>query len=227
MSLLHSHNRVTAAATIDALLQDSYLLVVELYQGRPVDNIKDLIALCTEQITHVRQQLSDAGMSQRSIDQISHAQCALLDETVLTQGGTDTNTSWADQPLQARFFGRYQAGEALYEEMRERLREPAPDLHVLTVFQRVLMLGFKGRYTHLNDPEREQLLAALDERVAPLDLDQRLKTQTSPRRWTRAWRRVRTSLGHSLAVVLVVALIWWGLDLALGNLVVSLTSGLE
>lgn len=222
MNLIASVTPGAAAVDIDTLLQDSYLLVVELLHGTPVHSSEQLGVLCIQQIEYVRQQLEQAGLSQRSIDHISHAQCALLDETVLGHAKGVDHTKWANEPLQARFFNRHQAGEFLYEDMREMLREPAPDLHVLTAFQRVLMLGFKGRYRDLQDPEREQLVTALNARVAPLQLSQTLvaQSETSRHGATLAW--LRYPLAHVVAAGLLLAAVWWGLDLMLGGLVATL-----
>jgi type VI secretion system protein ImpK len=222
MNLSASTKPGAAAVDIDTLLQDSYLLVVELLHGAPVHSSKDLGVLCIKQIEFVREQLELAGLSQRSIDHISHAQCALLDETVLARAKGVDHTKWANEPLQAKFFNRHQAGEFLYEDMREMLREPAPDLAVLTAFQRVLMLGFKGRYRDLMDPEREQLLAALNARVAPLQLSRAIVMQTETGRHgaTLAWSRY--PLAHVVAAGILLAAVWWGLDQMLGNLIATL-----
>jgi type VI secretion system protein ImpK len=213
--------QTTTVVDIDVLLQDSYLLVVELRQGASAQNSLDLSPRCAEQIEHVRERLKHAGLSQRSIDHISHAQCALLDETLLSCAKGDAHAKWASEPLQARFFSRHQAGESLYEDMREVLREPAPDPRVLTVFQRVLMLGFQGRYHDVNDPEREQLLAALNAQVAPLELSHALSTQADARYRVSLWRWLHSPLAHGVAVGLLLLGVWWGLDHLLGGLIAT------
>ncbi|VVN67766.1 type VI secretion system protein TssL, short form [Pseudomonas fluorescens] len=219
-------NRQTATATdVDALLQDSYLLVVELHQGASAQNAEQLWDRCAGQIEFVRQMLEQAGLSQRSIDHISHAQCALLDETVLSCAKPDAHANWAREPLQAKFFNRHQAGEFLYEDMREVLREPAPDPQVLTAFHRVLMLGFRGRYRELNDPAREQLLTALNEHVAPMALRLGIKTQASGAHRIGRLRGLRSPLPHVLAVGLLLVAVWWGLDRLLGGLITTLLPG--
>jgi type VI secretion system protein ImpK len=225
MSPVLSRKRTAVAVQIDALLQDSYLLVVELRQGASVDDGDAVRALCARQIEHVRQQLKSAGFSQRNIDYISHAHCALLDETVLGCAKDDAHSNWAGESLQAKFFGRHQAGDFVYEEMREVLREPAPDVHVLTVFQRVLMLGFRGRYADLNDPERMQLLGELNAQVAPVELSQSVATQVELGRRMSYQQWLRSPFAHVLAISLLLAGAWWGLDRLLGGLVAMLLPG--
>ncbi|MCO6060368.1 type VI secretion system protein TssL, short form [Pseudomonas sp. MOB-449] len=210
---------------IDALLQDSYLLVVELREGASARHGRDLWKHCSSQVEHVRQRLEEAGMSEKSIDHISYAQCALLDETVLRFASEEAHADWASEPLQARFFNRHQAGEFLYEDMREVLRESAPDVQVLTAFQRVLMLGFKGRYRDLDDPEREQLLTALNANVAPLTTQHSLTTHAGPAGGFNAHRWLRSPLLQTLAVMLLLVGTWWGLNQLLGSVISTLFPG--
>lgn len=224
MSLTSSKKRTLTAHDLDALLQDSYLLVVELRQGASVQDSPDLWKRCEKQVEQVQQSLKNAGVNKRSIELISHAQCALLDETALGCAKGDAHAKWASQPLQTRFFSSHQAGEFLYEDMREALRQPAPDVLVLTAFQRVLMLGFQGRYRDVNDPEREQLLAALNARVAPLELNHVVMTQGIGQRMN-SLRGLRSPLAHILMAGLLLVGAWWGLDHWLGGLIATLVPG--
>lgn len=224
MNLTASKKHAANTQTLDALLQDSYLLVVELRHGASVQDSPNLWRRCEKQVEQVQQSLKDMGVSTRSIELISHAQCALLDETVLSCAKGDAHAKWASEPLQARFFSRHQAGEFLYEDMREALRQPSPDVLVLTAFQRVLMLGFQGRYRDVNDPQREQLLDELNARVAPLELNQALTTRSvghrlNPLRW------LHSPLVHILATGLLLVATWWGLDHWLGGQLATLVPG--
>lgn len=227
MSLIKAKKQFTTAVNIDSLLQDSYLLVVELRQGGEVQNNLELPKLCAQQVEYVRQQLESAGLSKRNIDYISHAQCALLDETALTFAKGGAHEKWAREPLQAKFFNRHQAGEFLYEDMRELLREPAPDLSVLTVFHRVLMLGFQGRYHEANNPERAQVVTALNAHVAPLKLSHSLPTQPNQGSRMGSGRWIQQPSIHVLAVGGLLVGAWLGLDHLLVNLVASLLPGQE
>ncbi|MFK7702290.1 type VI secretion system protein TssL, short form [Pseudomonas caspiana] len=225
MSRITPKTQTLIAIDSDSLLHDSYLLVAELRQGGSVQGSTNLAELCTKQIETVRDRLKSAGYSQRNIDYISHAQCALLDEAILTCAKDETHADWAGEPLQAKFFSRHQAGESLYEDMREVLREPAPDLSVLTVFQRVLMLGFQGCYADANNPERMQLLAALNALVEPLKPSQTLPTKRNVGSGLhlRAWPQ--SLMGHVFAFCVLLAGVWWGLDYLLSDLIASLPSG--
>lgn len=219
---LKAEKRKASVLDVDALLQDSYLLVVEFREGVKTNEGRELWQHCCDQVERVRQKLQEAGMGQRNVERISYAQCALLDETVLGATEDQTHASWAGEPLQAKYFNRHQAGIALYEDMREALREPAPDVQVLTVYQRVLMLGFKGRYQAAQEPEREQLLRALDAQVSTLALKQGLVT-VAGRAGGLHWRRwIGAPLVQVCVFALLIAGIWWGLNHVLGSAVSSL-----
>ena len=71
---------------IDALLRDTFLTVVELRQGTTVRHGMELYRHCQRQVELVRERLKDAGFSRESVEHITYAQCALLDETVLSRG---------------------------------------------------------------------------------------------------------------------------------------------
>ncbi|NVZ85727.1 DotU family type IV/VI secretion system protein [Pseudomonas yamanorum] len=224
MNLTALNKHTFTAQDLDALLQDIYLLVVELHQGASLQNSPQLPERCAKQVEQVRQGLKDAGVGARSLELISYAQCALLDETALGCAKEEAHANWAREPLQAKFFNRHQAGEFLYEDIGEALRQPASDVLVLTAFQRVLMLGFQGRYRDVNDPEREQLLTALNARVVPLQLNHTLTTHRVGRGIHRL-RWVGSPLAHVLMAGLLLAGTWWGLDHWLGGLIVTLLPG--
>lgn len=98
-----------------------------------------------------------------------YAYCALMDESVLNRDKQDDGyRQWRKDPLQARFFRTLNAGEELWERIRTALREPAPDVAVLTCLYRTLQLGFTGQYRTQDDERREDVVRALGERVPPL-----------------------------------------------------------
>lgn len=161
---------------IDALMAETWLTVAQLRHGGEVSDGPALYAACKRQVESVREALERAGYDGESIDHITYAQCALLDETVLNRKpaepfsasarseaafsvsaeGTDTTPTvtldtaqkaWRSAPLQTVYFGTLRAGGALYDRISEVLRQPAPEPAVLTCYQRVLALGFQGQYS--------------------------------------------------------------------------------
>lgn len=212
----------------DALLANAWLTVTELRHGAWLaeGEGETLWQHCVDDITQVMTQLEQAGMSEVSRQHILYAWCALLDETAKGRDGEDDACIvWYDRPLQAKYFGTMDAGDALYERMRQVLREPAPDLAVLTCFHRVLMLGFKGNCATLNDPVRGQLIRALAERVPSFDFaqDRPLLAPVSGGNGLREWLR-HWPVCIGLSAILVAAL-WLGLNHWLDQLVTALLPG--
>jgi type VI secretion system protein ImpK len=208
----------SSALDIDEVLHDTYLLVVQLRQGASLNTSPGLWRHCTERVEQCRERLTEAGMALRSIELIGLAQCALLDETVLSRATDYAHGAWAARPLQAHFFNHHQAGVQVYEDLRELLAETAPDPQVLTCFHRVLMLGFLGRYRGENTEERERLLAALDAKVAPPGAQRRLPLLAlPPGRDVMAGLGRHSLIAHLLTAGLVLAATWWGLHAWLGN----------
>uniref|UniRef100_A0A182S968 Type IV / VI secretion system DotU domain-containing protein n=1 Tax=Anopheles maculatus TaxID=74869 RepID=A0A182S968_9DIPT len=134
---------------------------------------KALYQNCCKQVEHVREALIRAGYDDDSVDHISYAQCALLDETVMSRrpnnGEIDEGQlAWRMAPLQARYFDSLHAGEALWDRLANVLRQPAPVTAVLTCYHRVLSLGFQGLYgvKTVSQTQRDETLNMLNERVA-------------------------------------------------------------
>ncbi len=67
---------------------------------------------------------ADGGeVSEASAEQMLYAYCALLDESVLNRASQDDGyRRWRKDPLQARFFSTLNAGEELWERIRQLLR---------------------------------------------------------------------------------------------------------
>lgn len=212
--------------SIDSLLYDTWLIVAELRRGVPAQQGEALYQRCLQQVTKTQSRLTEAGYSAESIEHIIYAQCALLDETVLGRGKQDEGYgTWIQTPLQTHFFNTLQAGELLYERMRQVLREPASDPAVLTCFYRVLSLGFEGIYHGQSQQQpREQLMKTLREQVTAYDiaLQPPLLTDIRPRRQQRLFQSVFFWLFLAL---LVLAAGWGTLHLQLQELLTTLLSG--
>lgn len=213
---------------IDQLLQNTWLQVVSLRHGVSFQERegRKYWQRCVADIESVQRVLKAADYSEQSCQHILYTQCAVLDETVKGRAQEDdAYVQWCNSPLQTHFFGTLEAGNQLYERMRQVLREPAPDISVLTCFHRALMLGFLGGYASSSVPEREQLVAQLSERVPAFDFSQtRPILALAPgrqvvRRWLNHWP-VRLGLS-----AVVVALLWWGLDRWLDGLLSGLLPG--
>ena len=102
---------------------------------------------CIADVERVQTELKASGLDDVSCQHILTVQCALLDEVVKGRGVEDEAClQWADIPLQGAFSGTMDAGDTLCERMRRSLRDPAPDLAVVTCFQRVMLLGLLAAF---------------------------------------------------------------------------------
>ncbi|EAN4681802.1 DotU family type IV/VI secretion system protein [Salmonella enterica] len=204
---------------IDTLLRDTFLTVVELRQGTSARDGRELYRHCQRQVEWVRERLTEAGFSQQDTEHITYAQCALLDETVLSREGMDDGqVVWLKNPLQSHFFNTLQAGELLYERMKQVLQEPAPTLAVLTCFHRVLLLGFRGRYQEPASDEREHLISTLNGRVKPFSMLPEMAVLNVPLSG-RQYHLWQSPFFWLLTMLIVLTGVWWGLHSWLNVLV--------
>lgn len=199
---------------IDELMADTWLTVAQLRHGSAAPDGLALYACCCAQVNRVRDALAQAGYAEDSIDHITYAQCALLDETVMSRtlenGQPDEgHKQWKTAPLQARFFGSLQAGEALYNRIADVMRHPTTPQAVLTCYHRVLTLGFQGVYgvNATNSTQRDGVLNALNKRVTLPEAAMPLVIHGAGRRRCRLLRSVWFWL---LVTLIVVGLVWWG-----------------
>ncbi|EPN2806696.1 type VI secretion system protein TssL, short form [Serratia marcescens] len=222
---------------IDALMAETWLTVAQLRHGGEVTDGPVLYAACKGQVDSVREALERAGYDSESIDHITYAQCALLDETVLNRKpaqklsafgtgefasaateGDDTTPvvtldaaqkAWRSAPLQAVYFGTLRAGGALYDRIAEVLRQPAPEPVVLTCYQRVLALGFQGQYSlsGVGQARRDEVISALNERVPALETGASLVVHKTGR---RRYNLLRSVWFWIVVAVVLTGVVWLG-----------------
>ena len=158
---------------INKTFYPGWLMVSQLRCGQPVTDGEALYRQACRWVTEAREALTAGGVSEASAEQMLYAYCALLDESVLNRASQDDGyRRWRKDPLQARFFSTLNAGEELWERIRQLLREPTADAAVLTCFFRTLQLGFVGQYRAEDDERREDVAQALGARVAPFSMTQ-------------------------------------------------------
>lgn len=223
---------------IDSLMADTWLTVAQLRHGDRAADGQKLYKNCCAQVESVREALERAGYDSESIAHISYAQCALLDEAVMNRKSAmaavedepvsgagepqkmdvdEGAKAWRAAPLQARYFGSLRAGEALYDRIAAVLRQPSPIPAVLVCYQRVLALGFQGQFSlsGVGQAQREEILAALNERVPPLVSDVSLVVhQTGKRRYNL----LRSVWFWVILALVLTAAVWAGGHLWLQSL---------
>ncbi|RWR01356.1 membrane protein [[Pantoea] beijingensis] len=230
---------------IDSLMADTWLTVAQLRHGARSADGQALYKNCCAQVESVREALERAGYDSESITHISYAQCALLDEAVMNRkpvipapasesSGVDPvplpadavvkkadvdegMKAWRVAPLQARYFGSLRAGGALYDRIAEVLRQPSPVPAVLTCYQRVLALGFQGQFSlsGVGQEQRDDILAALNERVPPLETGVSLVVHKAGK---RRYNLLRSVWFWIVLAVLLTAVVWGGGHLWLQDL---------
>lgn len=158
---------------IERIFYPGWLMASQLRGGQEVREGEKLYRRACGLVQEARTALTSAGYSDISRDHMVYALCALLDESVLNRGTTDNGyLVWHRDPLQAHFFGTLNAGEELWERIRNLLKETAPDTAVLICLYRTLQLGFVGQYRARDDERREDVVRKLGERVPPFSLAQ-------------------------------------------------------
>lgn len=158
---------------IERIFYPGWLMASQLRGGQEVRDGEGLYRRACRLVQDAKAALAEAGYSDISRDHMVYALCALLDESVLNRGSTDDGyLTWRRDPLQAHFFGTLNAGEELWERIRNLLKETAPDIAVLTCMYRTLQLGFVGQYRAEDDERREDVVRALGERVPAFTLSQ-------------------------------------------------------
>ncbi|TPG61978.1 type VI secretion system protein TssL, short form [Ewingella americana] len=149
--------------SIDGLLQDTWLFVLRLKNGGVLPDDRELHQQGVALVEYTQKALAEQGFNSESCAQVTWVQCALLDESVLYRPNNPTpNSVWRADPLQVHFFHSMDAGDQFFERVWQLLRQPAPDIALLTCFHRALTFGFMGKYIRdANNPERESLVTEL------------------------------------------------------------------
>ncbi len=204
---------------IDQLMAETWLIVTLLKKGATTLNGAALYDKCVKQIDSVREALKQAGYDQVSIEHISYAQCALLDEAVMSRKPEKSEAdeaihidegqvAWRKAPLQARFFGSLHAGEALWDRVAEVLHQPAPVNAVLTCYHRVIVLGFQGLYSQkaVSQTQRDEVINALSERVSLPDAGVSLVIH---RTGQRRYSLMRSVWFWVVLSIIFTGVFWW------------------
>ena len=205
---------------IDQLMAETWLTVTMLKKGAVALDGTELYNTCVKQVESVREVLIREGYDDASVEHISYAQCALLDETVMNrkpektkEGGEpradEGQMAWRRAPLQARFFGSLRAGEALWDRIAEVLRQPAPNYAVLVCYHRVIALGFQGIYSldEVSQTRRDEVAKALSERVSLPDAGLSLVVYRGSK---HRWSLLRSVWFWIVLAVIITGGVWWG-----------------
>jgi type VI secretion system protein ImpK len=90
---------------IDQLMTETWLTVTMLKKGAVTLNGSALYNKCVKQVESVREALERAGYDDASVEHISYAQCALLDETVMSRKPEKAKKERSRKLMKARWPG--------------------------------------------------------------------------------------------------------------------------
>ncbi|MBW0448413.1 DotU family type IV/VI secretion system protein [bacterium M00.F.Ca.ET.228.01.1.1] len=146
-------------------LRDTALTVALLAADPAPQSFSAFRDKCKQQVRRLREEMQSAGHPQGVIEDAAYAQCALLDETALSNLRGDDRDAWQRLPLQVDEFHSNEAGHELIARIERRLAEPQPVLPLLAIFCAVLDLGFTGKFAFAGREARAALIKALSERL--------------------------------------------------------------
>ncbi|WP_308446563.1 DotU/TssL family secretion system protein [Silvimonas soli] len=195
-----------SASLIRPLFRDTALQVSLLAEKPDIPDPGRWRARCIELAQTMRLQLQDAGLSSAVIEEISHAQCALLDESALRSLPEEMRSEWEAEPLQVRFFNSYNAGETVYEQINALLRQSVPDTTLIETYVIVLGLGFCGRYPSETDPARMNTFNALKSLDQSNQPTPSLLVKAGQGAWLSNWRGLSPLMWLLLISALTVIL---------------------
>lgn len=191
-------------------LRDTAITVAALRQSASASSFDDLRKSCSDQVQRLRAELKTRKQPEDVIRDAIYAQCALLDEAVLSSLNGPDRDAWEREPLQVTEFGTHDAGEALIARMQQRLHQPQPVQTLLTIFLAVLVLGFQGRFALEGPSARAAMIQALQDQLGvPVEPSGGIVVRSAARqRW---FANVSLPVCVLLAVAAVVTL-WVVLD---------------
>lgn len=207
------NNHILSSQIIDKIFSDTWLVVCQLRQGIAITDGSRFYHKACQLIDTTRQHLVEQGYDEVAIENMQYAQCALIDESVMNRlTPDDAYHTWIQSPLQARYFNTLEAGDKLWDRLQAILAQDSPNQDVLLCFDRVLTLGFVGKYRQLQAPDRERIASQLKAQLPPYSLCTLLPLIVKPPR--HFYRRYLYWFSWLGGILCLLAL-WWGLSTAL------------
>jgi len=125
---------------------DIALMVSELTVKPIVSDVGVLQRRCLEILDKFDAALEAEHLPLGERQQAVYAAAALLDEVALKGFGEKDAEIWINSPLQVIRFSNYQAGEKIFQQIDTELSRAEPSQWLLSTWQVVLALGYKGKY---------------------------------------------------------------------------------
>lgn len=214
------------ATLIGTLFRDTALQVTLLADGAAPPDAACWRERAMHLVPQLRSALTEHQVPDAMVDEICYAQCALLDEQALAQMARSSEAAWsvwAAEPLQVHFFGNYNAGEEVYQRIAALQQQATPSPLLVGSYRTMLSLGFIGRHSRLDAPERLAVCQGLDTLAGQPALPA-LQVAAGASRWLAFWRRYGL-LGWTLTALLIVLLLWLLLGWHMSSLAGQLARG--
>ncbi|WP_408445225.1 DotU family type IV/VI secretion system protein [Paraburkholderia sediminicola] len=146
-------------------LRDTALSVASLACDPAPPSFATFREKCKQQVARLREEMKSAGHPHDVVEDAVYAQCALLDESALSNLRGNDRDAWEREPLQVDEFQSHDAGDELILRIERRLAQPHPVLPLLAIFGAVLDLGFTGKFALAGRDDRVALVRAISERL--------------------------------------------------------------
>lgn len=208
---------------IDEMLQDTFLFVMEVNHDKILVRNEAFYRRGCTLVEQVKSRLDNMKESEEFVRHMQYAQCGLLDHTVMNSVPDADNRVWRGAPLEGAYLGTLRSGEIIPDNLRKLLRQTAPDMRLLALYQRIYAFGF-GRFIPGYDDERRQVMESLDALVPAAE-----QTQSAPliveRRPGVRRGLIRSRLFHVLLLTAFVIALYCGLDDLLHHYLLTSLSG--
>lgn len=157
----------TRQLSVRAHWRDTALAVSLLSAGQAYpENAASWYEYCQTLINRLKKSLQEDGYSTAEVEEISYAQCALLDEVALKFLQGQDRDVWEREPLQVHFFASHNAGDVLCDHIQKQAQALKPNIHLIETYSTLLGLGFRGRYAIEDDRVVRDVIARLNQ-LAP------------------------------------------------------------
>ncbi|WP_428943830.1 DotU/TssL family secretion system protein [Pantoea sp. FN060301] len=207
----------------DLLLQDTVLFVIDTLHNKELKRDATFYQRGCKLVEALKAQLERLKVSDEFSEHMLHAQCCLIDETVLSTASPSENHVWLAAPLQSRYLGTMHAGEQLPDRLKMLLRQPAPDMRLLVLYQRIFAMGF-GRHSSEFKEARRQFMESLDALVPAADVSLSAPLLVEHRPGVREGI-FRARLFHTAFLVVATVALWFWLSHSLSAFLHNAFSG--
>ncbi|MFG6654895.1 DotU family type IV/VI secretion system protein [Scandinavium sp. M-37] len=208
---------------IDALFQDTFLFVMAVRHDKQLVRDEAFYRRGCVLVEELKARLTAMKAPDDLISHVQYAQCGVIDYTVFDSATDNENAVWWRAPLEGAYLGTLRAGEVIPDNLRRLLREPAPDMRLLVLYQRIYALGYGHNLPGYAD-ERRQAVESLDALVPAPELPPSSPVIVEHRPGVRRGL-LRSRLFHVALLGVMVAGLYCGLSYSLHHFLLASLSG--